>query len=121
MKEGLIRLTNEKNIFYDSIERVYRYRIHCPNCGIIVPTCRCYNDLDLLLSDIYEKISDCYCSSKCLLLGGEWDEITYAMIECCIDPETKIEDLTEKQAKEIKDILIEGADFDYPNGDFCST
>jgi len=81
MKDGLIRLTDEKDIFYDSIEKVYRYRQHCPNCGTKIDNCMCYNDLDLLLSDIDDGIADYTCSAKCALLVGEWDEMTDAMEE----------------------------------------
>lgn len=41
MKDGLIRLTNEKDIVYDSIGKTYRYRMHCPKCGAI-GICKCY-------------------------------------------------------------------------------
>ncbi len=79
MKEGLIRLTDEKDIFYDSIEKVYRYRQHCPQCGTKIDTCMCYNDLELLFSDIDDNISDYTCSAKCSLLAGDWDYLSDAM------------------------------------------
>lgn len=102
MKEGLIRLTDEKDIFYDSIEHTYRYRQHCPNCGVLLPKCQCYSDLDELLGDIADNIADVCCSSKCCLLIGEWEELDEAMQEAGI--ESNLEDclfkLTEEQVKE---------------------
>lgn len=65
MKEGLIRLTDEKNIFYDQQEKRYRYRMHCEMCGK-VSGCRCFNTLEEV-----EKFRDdgveYICSSRCSL------------------------------------------------------
>lgn len=30
MKEGFVRITGMPDVFYDSIEKLYRYRMHCP-------------------------------------------------------------------------------------------
>jgi len=102
MKEGLIRLTDEKDIFYDSIERVYRYRQHCPQCNVALPKCMCYNDLDLLLNDIDDGISDFTCSSKCALIIGEWDELEEAMLASDVhkDMSDLIRTLSDEQMKE---------------------
>ena len=79
MKNGLIRLTNEKDIFYDSIEKIYRYRMHCPKCGAL-GICKCYDqDLDGLRDDIDDGIADYTCSSKCALIIGKWDKLAEAM------------------------------------------
>lgn len=101
MKEGLIRLTDEKDIFFDSIEKVYRYRIHCPVCGVLFPNCRCYQDLDRLLIDIEDGIADYTCSSKCALMGGEWDELDKAMQEAGIykDSDELIKTLTDDRLR----------------------
>ena len=119
MKEGLIRLKNEKNIFYDSIEKVYRYRMHCPMCGKIITPCQCYHDLYRLERDIDDGIADYTCSSKCSLMGNEWEELGEAMQAVGIDNITNIADLTEKQACAVLEILTENADFDYPGGEDC--
>ena len=79
MRNGLIRITGEKDIFYDSIEKVYRYRMHCPNCHKVIPQCMCYNDIGKLMNDIDDGIADFTCSSKCALLMGDWDELDEAM------------------------------------------
>ncbi len=102
MKEGLIRLTDERDIFYDSIERVYRYRQHCPNCGTKIDNCMCYNDLDLLLSDIDEGISDYTCSAKCALLVGDWEELSDAMedVGCYRKASELIQNIPDNDIKE---------------------
>lgn len=79
MKEGLIRITGERNIFYDSEERVYRYKMHCPQCGIKLDKCMCYNNIEVLHSDIDDGIADDTCSARCTLIIGEFDEITDVM------------------------------------------
>jgi len=114
MKEGLIRITGEKDVFYDSIERVYRYRMHCPNCGNVIPTCRCYQDIDELLMDIDAGIAN-YCSSKCALLNEEWYEIGEAMESLGISRDLRecVSEITDEQLKEclgdyeIGEVLIE--------------
>ena len=75
MKDGFIRINDNNDIFYDSIEKVCRYRMHCSECEKLIPTCRCYHDLDCLLIDIEEGIADYTCSAKCCLVGGDWDEL----------------------------------------------
>lgn len=114
MKDGLIRLTDEKDIFYDSIERVYRYRQHCPQCNTVLKNCICYNDLDLLLNDIDDGISDYTCSSKCALLIGDFDELNEAMQEVGLekDIKTALKELTDTQRVEhiqcyqIEDVFV---------------
>jgi len=102
MREGLIRLTGEKDIFYDSIEKVYRYRMHCPQCGEVIKTCRCYQDLERLESDISDGIADYTCSSKCALLCGEWDDIDEAMqsLDLSKDLRTCLSQISEEILKE---------------------
>lgn len=102
MKEGLIRLTDEKDIFYDSIEKVYRYRMHCSYCDNVIPRCQCYHDLDKLLEDIDEGIADYACSYKCSLMGGEWDELEEAMCRAGIHKNTNdlIKTLSDEQIRE---------------------
>ena len=119
MKEGLIRLTDERDIFYDSIEKVYRYRMHCPNCGITIKNCMCYHDLDRLLDDIDEGIADYTCSAKCALFLGEWDELGEAKQAAGFGFHQNIQKISEKGCKRILEILTENADFDYPGGESC--
>lgn len=115
MKSGLIRLKMNKNIFYDSVIKQYRYRMHCPICGDEVQSgCRCYDDLDVLLSDIDDGIADATCSAKCCLDDYvDWDYIEEAMQTVGLGKDIKkcLSELTEKQSLEalkeydIKDIL----------------
>ena len=104
MKEGLIRITGEKDIFYDSIEKVYRYRMHCPNCKKVISICRCYQDLDALLINIDDGIADYTCSSKCALNFGEWDELGEAMQALDLSRDLK-ECVSELSAQQLKESL----------------
>jgi hypothetical protein len=115
MKEGLIRLTDEKDIFYDSIEKVYRYRMYCPNCKQVISTCICYNDLDVLFMDIDEGTANYTCSSKCTVLSwGMSEEVTEAMRELGFEKDLKecLKQLSDThrmeylQGYQIEDVLI---------------
>lgn len=65
MKESLIRLTDEKNLFYDSEDKLYRYRMHCLYCGKY-SGCRCFNTLEKA-EDFIEGCMGFLCSSRCFL------------------------------------------------------
>lgn len=108
-KQGLIRIQGEENIWYDSDEKVYRYRMHCPNCKVALP-CRCYQDLEALLGDIDDGIADFTCSAKCALLIGEWDELDEAMQEAGLTGDLRkcLSKLTNEQL----DDVIRGYDLD---------
>ncbi len=104
MKNGLLRLTDEKDIFYDSIEKIYRYRMHCSNCGIEVQPCRCYNDLDRLLCDIDDHLADKPCSAKCSLLLWEDDDYLDEIMQevgLTLDSKKCLSKLTDIQLDEI--------------------
>jgi hypothetical protein len=45
MKEGLIKITDTDNLYYDSITKQYKSKMHCPYCGKL-SGCWCYPDLD---------------------------------------------------------------------------
>jgi hypothetical protein len=80
MKEGLIRLTGEKDIFYDSIEKVYRLRVYCPHCGVAVESCLCYDTLDALLDDVVSYAPSMTCSYlHALLCHDDTDEVSEAI------------------------------------------
>lgn len=113
MKEGLIRLTDEKDIFYDSIEKVYRYRMHCPKCGQVSSTCRCYHELDALLGDIDDGIANYTCSAKCALLladRGNHGDVGEAMQAAGIykNPTELIKTLSDEQLKDYLQSVYEG-------------
>ena len=65
MKETLIRLTGEKNLFYDSEDRLYRYRMYCPYCGK-ESGCRCFDTLKKAETFAVDSVP-IVCSSKCFL------------------------------------------------------
>jgi len=65
MKECLIRLTDEKDLFYDSEDRCYRYRMHCPYCGKY-SGCRCFPTLEKA-ENFAEDGMNFLCSSMCFL------------------------------------------------------
>ncbi|MBE0522209.1 MAG: hypothetical protein IBX39_08120 [Candidatus Methanoperedenaceae archaeon] len=123
MKDELIKLTNEKDIFYDSIKKVYRYRMHCPNCGTVIKPYKCYHDLDVLRTDINEGLANYTCSSKCALLIGNWNNIdeVVQLLGLDVDVKKDISELTEDQATQVLNILTDGEDyFDYPHGEDCT-
>jgi hypothetical protein len=114
LKDGLIRLKANKNIFYDSIIKQYRYRMHCPECEKEIPDgCRCYDDLDVLLGDIDDGIADLTCCAKCCLINGDWDDLGEAMQEAGLKKDIKkcLSSLTVVQSYEalkqlnVKDVL----------------
>lgn len=120
-KEGLVKLTNEDNIFYDSIKKVYRYRMHCPKCGKI-SGCRCFEDIE----DVEEASAsglDFCCSSKCsiyMLDSYEEERIKELMQELYIEKDIK--DLTEEDASLILEDLCndyDSLDYDHISGDAC--
>ena len=65
MKETLIRLTDEEDLFYDSEDRLYRYRMHCPQCGKY-SGCRCFDKLEKAENFAVEGMNF-LCSSRCFL------------------------------------------------------
>jgi len=119
LKDGLVRLKENENIFYDSVNGVYKYRMHCPECGKVIDYCRCYNDLHILYADIDEGIADYTCSARCCLLCGDWDEIEDALMDVEFNKNTKLSNLSETQAQTILDYLTDGVDFDAPSGYEC--
>lgn len=61
----LTKITGEENIFYDSEERLYRYRMHCPNCGK-ESGCKCFEEID----EVYEFMDEGFdytCSYRCFI------------------------------------------------------
>lgn len=91
MIEGLIKITDEENMFYDSEERLYRCRMHCPSCGDM-SGCRCFETIE----EAYEFIEggcDYLCSCKCYLDDVDECELGEAMKEMgiiCIKYKSRI-------------------------------
>lgn len=121
MKEGLVKLTDEDNIFYDSIEKMYRYMMHCPKCYKI-SGCRCFEDLEDAEEASTSGLDFC-CSSKCsidMLDSCEDERIKELMQELHIEKDIK--DLTEEDASLILEDLCndyDSLDYDYMGGDAC--
>lgn len=69
MKEGLVRLTGEKDLFYDNVEKLYRYRMHCHYCGKY-SGCWCFKDLDSIPL-FEEEFPNSYCSDLHFVLDTE--------------------------------------------------
>lgn len=77
-KINLIKLAGEDNIFYDSEERLYRYRMHCDVCGK-VSGCRCFDTLEKA-ECASESGLDYVCSYKCVVIGHtDWDDVFEVM------------------------------------------
>jgi len=62
--ESMIKVGD--NIFYDSLDRVYRYRMHCEICGR-VSGCRCFESLEEA-EDFSISGMDTMCSGKCYVV-----------------------------------------------------
>jgi len=104
VKQWLIKITDHDNIWYDSEEKVYRYRMHCPNCNTASLKCRCYEDLDVLLDNIDDGIADYTCSAKCaLLLNDDNYEVGDAMQAADLTKDLKqcLSKLTEQQLNNV--------------------
>ncbi len=67
MQEYLIRITGERNLFYDSEDRLYKYRMHCPYCGK-ASGCRCFETIEEAEGFIDDATSF-MCSSTCTLIS----------------------------------------------------
>lgn len=130
MKEGLIKITGMDDVFYDSIERLYRYRMFCPSCGKY-SGCRCFPELEDA-EFAYEEENDCTCSYKCSLIAiadfDGWDDVLLTMkslglmwrlraivvaIGLYFDEYWISEETCKKYFNEVD------YDFDYIEGEFC--
>lgn len=102
-KLWLIKLTGEDNLFYDSEEKVYRYRMHCPYCGK-ASGCQCYEDMEEAECDEANEINYS-CSAKCSLMFGEWEGVDMAMGEAKI--RWRASELPESDARKLFEHLKE--------------
>jgi hypothetical protein len=119
-REGLIKLTGEDNLFYDSVEKVYRYRMHCPKCKKI-SGCQCFEDLEEAEhASIYEL--DYCCTYKCTVMEivehGAYD---IDRIMSSLEIKKDIKNLTEEDAMSIVDEIGQEIDIDddYIGGESC--
>lgn len=119
-REGLIKLTGEDNLFYDSIEKVYRYRMHCPRCKKL-SGCQCFEDLeDAEYSSMHElDYCDTYrCTLKELIDYKNYD---IDRIMFLLDIKKNINDMTELDAENIIEEISQEIDIDdeYLYGESC--
>ncbi len=111
MTKKFIKLTGEDNLFYDSIEKVYRYRMHCPICKKL-SGCQCFEDLeDAEYASILEL--DYYCTYKCTVMGVI-KHSTYDIDEIISSLEIKndVNNLTEEEASNIIHEIDQKIDID---------
>lgn len=119
-REGLIKLTGEDNLFYDSIEKVYRYRMHCPKCTKI-SGCQCFEDLEEAEHVSMYELDHC-CTYKCTVMEivehGAYDIDEIMLL---LEIKKDIESLTEEDASEIIDKIEQEIDMDndYIGGESC--
>ena len=73
MKEGLIKITDTDNLYYDSNTKQYKSKMHCPYCG--KPSgCWCYPDFDdIPMWD--EEYPNFYCSNVHFVLDDDVEDI----------------------------------------------
>lgn len=114
MKEGFIKITGEDNLFYDSIKKEYRYRMHCPYCHK-VSGCWCFEELDQVpMFD--EERPQIYCCNVHFVL--EADGAGEIALEMGITIKPTME---EWNASKIVKVLLEDMDNDWVSGMVCKT
>ncbi len=115
MKNGLIKITDTDNLYYDSNTKQYKSRMHCPYCG--KPSgCYCYKDFDSVPL-FEEEFPNFHCSNRCFVLDArsECGDIAEAL---CITIKPTME---EWNASKIVKVFMEDfeGDADIPSGDMC--
>ena len=106
MKDGMIKLTGETNLYYDSITKQYKSAMHCPQCGKY-SGCWCYPDFDSL--PLWEEdYPNIYCSDRCFVLDQK-DDLNEIATEIKITIKHTME---EWNASKIIRILMEEYDGD---------
>lgn len=67
MINKFIKISGYDNLFYDSEEKVYRYRMYCSVCGKL-SGCRCFQELES--AELAEdNDSSSLCSCRCFLIS----------------------------------------------------
>ena len=108
MKDGMIKLTGETNLYYDSITKQYKSAMHCPQCGKY-SGCWCYPDFDSLpIFD--EDYPNVYCCDVHFVFDQK-DDLNEIAAEIGITIKPTME---EWNASKIVRILME----DYDGDDF---
>lgn len=71
MKNGLVKITGENNLYYDSTIKQYKFVMHCPLCGKY-SGCWCFPDFESIpMWD--EECPNTYCSDRCFVLDLKED------------------------------------------------
>ncbi len=110
MREGLVRIKGEEDLFYDSIEKVYRYRMHCPRCGKI-SGCRCFHHLE----DIDDDEILC-CTNVCFVNLSDLAKEFASEMKLTVSPT-----MEEWNAQKIVNAMTDNIDLEYDGlGESCS-
>ncbi len=120
IRNKLIKLTGEDNLFYDSIEKVYRYRMHCPTCKKL-SGCQCFEDLEDAEYASMNELDYC-CSYKCTIMSIiEYGTYDIESIMSSLKIKNDINNLTEEDATNIISDIEQEIDFDYDyiGGESC--
>jgi len=114
MKDGLIKITDTDNLYYDSESKQYKYQMHCPHCGKH-SGCWCFPDFDCI--PLFEdEFPNLYCSDRHFVLGCDYSNLAEIadMLHITIKPT-----MEEWNASKIVKILmdeIEYMDWDVSGG-----
>jgi len=118
MKEGLVKITDTDNLYYDSITKQYKYKMHCPYCGKH-SGCWCFPDFDSV-PIFEEEFPNTYCSDRHFVLG-ESDSVGEIASEMGITIKPTMEEWN--ASKIVRARMEDGYDGDYdgdiPSGETC--
>lgn len=107
MKEGIIKITDTDNLYYDSNTKQYKSRMHCPYCGK-ASGCWCYPDFDSV-SMWDEDYPNVYCCNVHFVLDQE-DNI-YELVEIAMGLGITIKPTMEEwNAAKIVKVIMEDID-----------
>lgn len=114
-REGIVKITDIDNLYYDSNTKQYKSKMHCPYCG--KPSgCWCYPDFEStpMWDEDYPNI---YCSDRHFVLdSSEVNEIA-AALGITIKPT-----MEEWNAAKIVRVLTEEIEYDWDiSGSSCET
>ena len=115
MKEGLIKITDTENLYYDSITKQYKFGMHCPYCGKH-SGCWCFPDFECIPL-FEEEFPNTYCSDRHFVLG-ESDSVEDIASEMGITIKLTMEEWN--ASKIVKALMETDYDGDCPSGETCT-